>query len=304
MAPMKWKKLGRVFVPAGDAAWMHSHAANPVALIGDGELVRIYFSTRDVENRSSVGWVEIDLKEPTRILRVSPRPALSPGTIGCFDDSGASIGCILRRGGELWLYYMGWNLGVTVPWRNAIGLAVSRDGGDTFERVSLAPVMDRSQVDPYTLSYPWVIEKDGTFRAWYGSNLSWGAEKADMDHMIKAAHSRDGVSWIRDGKVVIIPTSDAEFAFARPCVVADPGLYRMWYAFRGERYRIGYAESVDGENWIRKDDEVGIDVSPGKWDGESVEYPSIFDHGGKRYMLYCGDGYGRTGFGLAVLEGM
>ncbi|WP_236729556.1 hypothetical protein, partial [Mycobacterium tuberculosis] len=27
-----------------------------------------------------------------------------------------------------------------------------------------------------------------------------------------------------------------------------------------------------------------------------------FDHRGQRFMLYSGDGYGRTGFGLAVLE--
>ncbi len=31
-------------------------------------------------------------------------------------------------------------------------------------------------------------------------------------------------------------------------------------------------------------------------------YPFIFDHKGKRYMLYNGNDYGKTGFGLAVLE--
>ena len=76
----------------------------------------------------------------------------------------------------------------------------------------------------------------------------------------------------------------------------------MWYTFRGTSYRIGYAESSDARTWIRKDNEAGIDVSAGEWDGESIEYPCVFDHGNERYMLYCGDGYGRTGFGLAVLE--
>jgi hypothetical protein len=27
----------------------------------------------------------------------------------------------------------------------------------------------------------------------------------------------------------------------------------------------------------------------------------VFDHAGCRYMLYNGNGYGKTGFGLAVL---
>ena len=34
-----------------------------------------------------------------------------------------------------------------------------------------------------------------------------------------------------------------------------------------------------------------------------IEYPFVFDHDGSRYMLYNGNGYGKTGFGLAVLEG-
>lgn len=299
---MKWNKLGCIYAPVGNVSWMHTHAANPVVLKQGGDLVRVYFSTRDAEHRSSVGWIEIDLRAPTKVLNVSQKPALSPGGIGCFDDSGTSIGCVFRRDEKIWLYYMGWNLGVTVPWRNSIGLAISEDGGDTFERVSLAPVMDRSDLDPYTLSYPWIVEWGGALRAWYGSNLSWGAEQSDMDHVIKSAHSIDGLVWERDGRVAIEPTDEAEFAFARPCVVVDADMFHMWYAFRGESYRIGYAESTDGTNWVRKDGEVGIDVSPGEWDGESIEYPCVFDHGGNRYLLYCGNGYGRTGFGLAILE--
>ncbi|MBB5866436.1 hypothetical protein [Xanthomonas sp. 3058] len=34
-----------------------------------------------------------------------------------------------------------------------------------------------------------------------------------------------------------------------------------------------------------------------------IEYPFVFDHAGQRYMLYNGNDYGRSGFGLAVLEG-
>jgi len=77
----------------------------------------------------------------------------------------------------------------------------------------------------------------------------------------------------------------------------------MWYSYRGSKYRIGYAESKDGISWIRKDSEVGIDVSSSGWDSDMIEYPHVFDHGGQLYMLYNGNGYGKTGIGLAVLEG-
>jgi hypothetical protein len=33
-----------------------------------------------------------------------------------------------------------------------------------------------------------------------------------------------------------------------------------------------------------------------------VCYPCVFEHRGSKYMLYNGNGYGRTGFGIAVLE--
>jgi hypothetical protein len=78
----------------------------------------------------------------------------------------------------------------------------------------------------------------------------------------------------------------------------------MWFCFRGLDfpYRIGYAESLDGKSWTRRDALAGIGVSDAGWDGGMIAYPFVFDHGGSRYMLYAGDGYGTAGMGLAVLE--
>ena len=76
----------------------------------------------------------------------------------------------------------------------------------------------------------------------------------------------------------------------------------MWYCYRGDAYRIGYAESADGVEWVRRDDLAGITASEHGWDSQMVAYPCVFDCDGARYMLYNGDGYGRTGIGLAVEE--
>ena len=64
---------------------------------------------------------------------------------------------------------------------------------------------------------------------------------------------------------------------------------------------IAVPESKDGLNWIRKDNEVGITVSNEGWDSEAICYPYVFDYNERRYMLYNGNNYGKTGFGLAVL---
>lgn len=300
---MKWRKLGLVFCPDGQLDWMRSHASNPTPEpLGKG-LFRVYFSSRDAANRSSVGWVELDVGRPTQVIRVSDKPLVTPGPTGSFDEHGASVACLVRNREQRYLYYVGWNLAVTVPWRNSIGLATSVSPDAPFVRYSEGPIMDRSPEDPYSLSYPWVLrETEGRWRMWYGSNLGWGPQEADMKHVLKHAESADGILWRRDTRVVLAFSSPDEFALARPTVVRDRDAFRMWYSYRGARYLIGYAESPDGITWTRRDADAGIGVSETGWDSDSVGYPAVFDHDGQRYMLYNGNGYGKTGFGIAVLE--
>ena len=300
MTALRWHKLGLVFCPDGNFPWMVSHAANPVAEHLGDDRFRVYFSCRDRENRSSIGHVEIDISNPGRILVISEHPVVVPGSAGLFDDSGASMGCLARHGSARYLYYLGWNLGTTVPWRNSIGLAISARPGADFVKHTRAPVLDRSAEDPYTVSYPWVMHDGGRWRMWYGSNLSWGSLQTDMAHVLKHAESDDGIRWRRGDAVVLGFKSAAEYAISKPCVLREADRYRMWYSYRGDKYRIGYAESRDGLQWTRLDEDAGIDVSSEGWDSESIEYPCVFGHREKYYMLYNGNGYGRTGFGLAV----
>jgi hypothetical protein len=51
---------------------------------------------------------------------------------------------------------------------------------------------------------------------------------------------------------------------------------------------------------LRMDDRVGIDVSHEGWDSEMIEYPHVFIHNEKKYMFYCGNKFGVSGFGYAV----
>ena len=137
---MNWRKLGHVFQPSGELDWARSHAANPTPEHIEGNIFRIYFSARDSKNRSSIGYVTVEVSEHPRVLQVPREPVLRPGDLGMFDDCGASIGCILQVGSARYLYYMGWNLAVTVPWKNALGLAVSDSPDEPFRRVSRFPI--------------------------------------------------------------------------------------------------------------------------------------------------------------------
>jgi hypothetical protein len=298
---VSWRKLGHIYAPDGSLPWARSYAANPVAEHIEGDLFRIYFSSRDEKNRSSIGFVEIDINKPGEILRVADRPVLTPGDLAMFDDSGASIGCIVKSVGKRYLYYMGWHLTVSVPWQNAIGLAVSEQPNAPFVRRARFPVVPLDETDPYTISYPWVSSEHGKFRMWYGSNIAWGPVKEDMRHLIKYAESDDGIHWVRNNQVAIDFSGPEEYAICKPCVIKDADGYKMWFCARGKAYRIYYAESDDGINWRRKA-EPDLTVSESGWDSEMVEYPFVFDHGGARYILYSGNTFGRTGFGLAVRD--
>jgi hypothetical protein len=299
---MKWNKLGLVFATGNNYPWMFSHAANPVAEHLHDDVFRLYFSCRDQDSRAHIAYADVDIKPPFKVLKIADEPLLAPGEIGTFDDSGVSLSCIRQFGGRKYLYYLGWNLSVTVPWRNSIGLAIYDPRTGTFQRRSKAPLLDRNDVDPYSISYPFVLEDEGIYRMWYGSNLKWGKDQEDMAHVIKYAESTDGLSWKREGVIALNFKDSSEYAMSRPCVLKQGGRYKMWYSYRGKSYRIGYAESTDAIQWERKDEQVGIDVSDTGWDSEMIEYPFVFDHDSRRYMFYNGNGYGKSGVGLAVLE--
>jgi predicted GH43/DUF377 family glycosyl hydrolase len=300
---MIWKKLGHIFCPVGEFEWMQSHAFLPIAENIEGDLFRIYFSTRDLLNRSHVGFIVVDINKPTEILDISESPVLSPGELGEFDDSGATATWLVKNESSNLLYYVGWNLGVTVPFRNSIGLAIG-DANNHYVRYAKGPILDRSMEEPHFCASCCVIPDNGFWRMWYLSCTGWSKDtmgKSRHHYHIKYAESKDGIHWTRDGLVAIDYANESEYAISRPSVIRDADCWKMWYSFRGESYRIGYAESEDGRNWIRHDDIVGINVSETGWDSDMIEYPFIFDHKGKRYMLYNGNDYGKTGFGIAVL---
>ena len=207
-----------------------------------------------------------------------------------------------RHGDRTFCFYTGWALGKSVPFYLNAGLACSDDGGRTFQRVSAAPLLDRSAVDPYLTASPWVIVENDIWRMWYVSGTEWTdeAERPRHRYHIKYAESRDGLRWERTGIVCLDYRSAEEYAFGRPCVLRDGNLYRMWYSYRGSSYRIGYAESPDGLVWTRRDATNVVPPSDSGWDSEMTTYPVVVRRGDRFYMLYNGNDYGRTGIGLAL----
>jgi hypothetical protein len=306
---MRWKKLGRIFVADAQSEWLHSHGIVPIAQsLGDYHY-RVYFSPRDRQNRSNVSWLDIDIRDPTRVLRLSKLPLLKPGPLGCFDDSGA-MGCwMIEHDGVERLYYQGWTLGVTVSFYVAVGIAERRAGDPNvpFDRISAGPILDRCMQEPVFVADPAIMIENGKWRMWYQSGRPWSrpAKISLPSYDIRYAESADGVRWDLTGIQSLKYEHPGEVAIARFCPLRESnGNYKAWYSYRGNDwgYRIGYATSANGLRWTRHDDQSGIDRDPDSWEGSMICYPFVFDTEIGRFMLYNGGRYGDAGFGIAVLE--
>lgn len=136
-----------------------------------------------------------------------------------------------------------------------------------------------------------------------------GGVKVEPVYDLHYAYSRDGINWEVTDSVSCISGNNE--AIAQPCVVKENNKYYMWYSYRktldyrtnkDNSYRIGYAESGDGTNWIRKDEAVGIAVSETGWDSEMIEYPYVIKIKDKWVMFYNGNGFGKSGIGLAISD--
>ena len=301
---MHWKKLGQLYAPESAHPKLASHAANPLAEPLNGDVYRVFYSGRDKQNRSSVGFVDVDIVR-RKTVHIPENAEFEHGPAGSFYSHGVSIGNSYEADGQRYILFMGWQRPLGGHWRGDIGRLIL--GANLSLRLdSNEPFMSTDAIDRVSLSYPWVIQEGkDKYHMWYGSTITWDGGNGEMVHVINHAASKNGHTWMRDGLAVPYQLGTAQ-AFSRPSVIGNRhDGYHMWFSYRsgnGENYRIGYATSSDCKTWDLKLAEAGIDVSPAGWDSEMIEYPFVFEHKGQRYMLYNGNGHGRSGFGLAVLE--
>jgi hypothetical protein len=305
---IKWSKRGRIFVPPGDG-FFKTHAARPIPYRLNGEALRIFFSSRDDDDRMLPTFIDVDIRNPSKILHVSKDPMVSLGEPGTFDDSGVTLGSILEHDGDVYLYYTGWKRRRTVSFELSIGLLHWDKKTNAFRRVFSGPILGQDTHHPFLVAGPFVVEESGAYKMWYCSGTGWKfpSNNPEPIYTVFYAESGDGVDW-KPYKGPIIPYKYDGEVISAPWVLKVKGKYCMWYSTRGyvtkeaKNYAIGYAESVDGLSWERLDDLAGISHSVDGWDSEMICYPAIFRHEDKVYMFYSGNGVGRGGIGYAVAD--
>jgi hypothetical protein len=318
---MRWRKLGKVFDPTEVVLpdGCEEFAQAPQALVFP-DFVRVYFSTRSRESGtgkvlSHVAFVELD-KSLETVRRVSEHSVIPLGDLGCFDEHGIFPMSVVRHADLVYGYTCGWSRRVSVSVETAIGLAISRDDGVTFERVGTGPVLTASLHEPFLVGDGFVRVIGSTFHMWYIFGTAWKQSgpsgSPERTYKIGHATSADGVSWVNEGgRQIVSDRIGRDESQALPSVIQIGGLHHMFFCYRASvdfrtnpsrGYRIGHAVSDDLINWVREDQDPSLIGGPGEWDLQMQCYPSVFESDGNVFMLYNGNEFGRFGFGAAVLE--
>lgn len=307
---MKWNKLGIIWNSSSLNTNELSHAMLPTPISVDNDIIRIYYTALDKSGRGRPFFIDVSSANPNIILNYSTKPLLEIGSAGRFDDSGVVCTSVIKLSSGTWLmYYAGFEKLLSVRYRIFTGVAESKDQGLTFQKISENPMLDRRDGESLFRAGPFVLEQDGGFKMWYISGDSWqnfeGKELPIYD--MKVLTSSDPINWPShpETSMKINPDLD-EHGFGRPWVIKDDNnMFKLFYSIRVKskgKYSMGYAESTDGNTWVRKDNIIGLNEAVFDFEKESVCYASVIKGKEKTYCFYNGNNFGESGIAMAVLE--
>ncbi len=191
-------------------------------------------------------------------------------------------------------------------WRtkHGIGYTESKDGKHWGKPSLVLEPVPQSNWESDEVNRPSVVYHDGQYLMWYSGQMYPYQEKGTS--ALGLAVSEDGVHWIREGKPVLIPAGGWEgHAIMCPYVMYDKTnqYFRMWYSggSNHEPDAIGYAESLDGITWNRKNNQPIFDTKNSSlWDRYKVLACQVIPYNGWFYMFYIGHFHEeRASIGLA-----
>ncbi len=300
----KWKKRGCIYKPQMPD---YTHASHPCIINKKGNHYVLAFTIRNDKNQSHICLANCRFEDDSLIIG-EVNIALYPGERGFFDCDGSISACFLKHLNKVYLYYVGWQNLPYSMWLCDTGRAIVDIDNLTMEREFVGPVLGRDKNNPLFAAGTAFLIIDDVWHTWYNSGIRWEKGDNGFKHYYGIHHaiSLNGIDWECERGMCIAFADEYEYAFGRPCVISIDGMLCMWFGCRATKdtstYRMGFAYSYDAIKWIRDDSLAGIDVSREGWDSEMICYPYVFGHNDNYYMLYNGNDYGRTGFGLAVME--
>ncbi len=306
----KVEKIGKIFNVTDFEIFGQKaiYAKSPQTVVFD-DFVRIYFSTCIKDNNkflSKVAYVDMSL-DLKKIIKISSEEVIPLGELGCFDEHGIFPFNVFKNKDEIWAYTTGWSRRKSVSVETSIGFAKSTNGGNTFIKTGLGPVLTSSLNEPFLVLDGFVKKYNGIYHMWYIFGTKWIKKNDLVERVYKIAHatSLNGISWKKEEGISIIPSILENECQALPTVTKVGNDYYMFFCYRNafdfrkgseNSYKIGCAKSTDLKNWTRINNDILKSVKS-SWDNEMQCYPHIFKINNEFYLLYNGNEFGKYGFG-------
>ena len=180
-----------------------------------------------------------------------------------------------------------------------MGLAISDDDGNTWEKFSEGPIFSSSYKEPGYIGTINILIENGLWRMWYLSCFDWVKSDVGLEpiYNIKYATSTNGIDWDPKG-ITCIPLDNDEGGISSTRVIKTKEKYEMGYSIRNKfdyrenpknSYRIKKSTSNDGIVWD-KNHNIDLDVSiENDWESVMVCYPYVIKKENKLIMFYNGN---------------
>jgi len=219
----------------------------------------------------------------------------------------------------VFLYYL--SRGVMTrdePFPNTPCLAISEDGGETWREPSPSPVIGMdTPYDRKTIGTQCIVRVGDKLHMYYTAAGNYVERPPGLEVYGKGplaeigiglAVSDDGLTWQKPYDHFLIPprlfaTEPYETKVAKPCVVRDGDLWRMWVSCLSKHYRTCSLVSHDAIHWHWQPAGVEGDFGtgpPGSFDDQQRCYAMVVKHGHEYRCWYTGSKYGATGMGYAL----
>lgn len=296
-----FKKKNLIF-KASNINWVKSHAWVPTAFkINKSNKAIIFFAGRNKLNESDIGYFIYDL-DKDKVINICKKPILTRGSLGSFDDSAVIPSHLIKVKKKYYLYYVGWTQGKKVPFFSSLGLAISSKITGPYKKVSKAPILGKSNHDPYFVATCFVNKIKKGYEMFYTSNLYWKKIKniSYPRYLIKRCVSINGIDWIVNSKKIINFQNKNESAITRPWIIKIKKKNIMFFSLKRNKYSIMTSVLTKNSKWKRSKIFKFAINNKIIFDSDSQEYSSIIKHKKKLYMFYNGNQYGKEGIGLAI----
>lgn len=275
----------------------YSVASDP-AVIKDGDIYRMFNTGLDVYNirtiiteaisSDGINWNYVHNNSPFHGMVLQGRD-------GEFDEN-LEGSFVLKRGGEYWLYYSGYeDVGNPIKGFPAkFALAKSTDGIN-FTRYSDDPILEPTPnwYDNDAIYCPTIIEYQGQYVMMYCGHNYTGNNYSTMGNHVLAATSTDGIHWTKRSEPVLTYGDGPSWmsgSAAEPSLVAGPDgkFYLFFTGLEGEERVLGVAKSDSPFGpWDINPNPI-ITPSASGFDSHQVLAPEVIVDDGELRMWYLG----------------